>query len=133
MRLRLLNKTFFHVMRFLLGYLSLRIKICCCSCLLLKFEDSTVCFLFLLLAVSGYVYLIFDSEKSVKSLLASCTHDFCNGGDWYFKISSRRMRCKEVMKQMMHIYEPLTANIISCLELHLIVIQLCGGYIFRFK
>ncbi|KAK2565278.1 Cytoplasmic polyadenylation element-binding protein 1 [Acropora cervicornis] len=44
----------------------------------------------------GYVYLIFDSEKSVKALLASCTHDFCNGGDWYFKISSRRMRCKEV-------------------------------------
>lgn len=46
--------------------------------------------------ISGYVYLIFDSEKSVKALLASCTHDFCNGGDWYFKISSRRMRCKEV-------------------------------------
>ncbi|RMX61092.1 hypothetical protein pdam_00010528, partial [Pocillopora damicornis] len=45
----------------------------------------------------GYVYLIFDSEKSVKALLASCTHDFCNGGDWYFKISSRRMRCKEVI------------------------------------
>lgn len=42
------------------------------------------------------MYLIFDSEKSVKALLASCTHDFCNGGDWYFKISSRRMRCKEV-------------------------------------
>ncbi|XP_031553961.1 cytoplasmic polyadenylation element-binding protein 1-B-like [Actinia tenebrosa] len=44
----------------------------------------------------GYVYLIFDSEKSVKALLTSCTHDFTNGGDWYFKISSRRMRCKEV-------------------------------------
>ncbi|XP_028514547.1 cytoplasmic polyadenylation element-binding protein 1 [Exaiptasia diaphana] len=44
----------------------------------------------------GYVYLIFDSEKSVKALLASCTHDFTNGGDWYFKISSRRMRLKEV-------------------------------------
>ena len=46
----------------------------------------------------GYVYLVFDSEKSVKALLAACTHDFSNGGDWYFKISSRRMRCKEVME-----------------------------------
>lgn len=50
--------------------------------------------------ILGYVYLIFDSEKSVKALLASCTHDFCNGGDWYFKISSRRMRCKEVLRYM---------------------------------
>lgn len=52
--------------------------------------------------ISGYVYLIFDSEKSVKALLASCTHDFCNGGDWYFKISSRRMRCKEVTMAIYH-------------------------------
>lgn len=44
----------------------------------------------------GYVYLLFESEKSVKGLLANCTHDFTNGGDWYYKISSRRMRCKEV-------------------------------------
>lgn len=44
----------------------------------------------------GYVYLLFESEKSVKSLLVNCTHDFSNGGDWYYKISSRRMRCKEV-------------------------------------
>ncbi|XP_076340100.1 LOW QUALITY PROTEIN: cytoplasmic polyadenylation element-binding protein 1-like [Tachypleus tridentatus] len=45
---------------------------------------------------AGYVYIIFDSEKCVKSLLQACTHDFSNGGNWYFKISSRRMRCKEV-------------------------------------
>ncbi|CAK9298356.1 unnamed protein product [Gordionus sp. m RMFG-2023] len=44
----------------------------------------------------GYVYIIFESEKSVKALLQSCTHDFSNGGDWYYKISSKRMRCKEV-------------------------------------
>ena len=42
------------------------------------------------------MYLLFESEKSVKSLLVNCTHDFSNGGDWYYKISSRRMRCKEV-------------------------------------
>ncbi|XP_076324796.1 cytoplasmic polyadenylation element-binding protein 1-like isoform X2 [Tachypleus tridentatus] len=45
---------------------------------------------------AGYVYIIFDSEKCVKLLLQTCTHDFNNGGNWYFKISSRRMRCKEV-------------------------------------
>jgi len=44
----------------------------------------------------GYCYLLFENEKSVKALLANCTHDFSSGGDWYFKISSRRMRCKEV-------------------------------------
>jgi len=44
----------------------------------------------------GYVYLLFESEKSVKALLMNCTHDYSNGGDWYYKISSRRMRCKEV-------------------------------------
>eukprot|EP00112_Aurelia_sp_Birch-Aquarium-sp1_P004189 Seg1474.9 transcript_id=Seg1474.9/GoldUCD/mRNA.D3Y31 product="Cytoplasmic polyadenylation element-binding protein 1" protein_id=Seg1474.9/GoldUCD/D3Y31 len=44
----------------------------------------------------GYVYLLFESEKSVKALLSNCTHDYSNGGDWYYKISSRRMRCKEV-------------------------------------
>ncbi|XP_064596376.1 cytoplasmic polyadenylation element-binding protein 1-like [Liolophura sinensis] len=44
----------------------------------------------------GYVYLLFDCEKSVRTLLQSCTHDFSNGGGYYYKISSRRMRSKEV-------------------------------------
>ncbi|XP_015598042.1 cytoplasmic polyadenylation element-binding protein 1 [Cephus cinctus] len=44
----------------------------------------------------GYVYIIFESEKQVKALLASCTHDFTNGGSWYYKISSKRMKGKEV-------------------------------------
>ncbi|CAG5117879.1 unnamed protein product, partial [Candidula unifasciata] len=43
----------------------------------------------------GYVYLLFDVEKSVRSLLQACTHDFSNG-DYFYKISSRRMRSKEV-------------------------------------
>ncbi|RUS78939.1 hypothetical protein EGW08_013317 [Elysia chlorotica] len=43
----------------------------------------------------GYVYLLFDTEKSVRSLLQACTHDFSNG-DYFYKISSRRMRSKEV-------------------------------------
>ena len=44
----------------------------------------------------GYCYMLFESEKSVKALLNNCNHEFSTGGDWYFKISSRRMRCKEV-------------------------------------
>jgi cytoplasmic polyadenylation element-binding protein len=44
----------------------------------------------------GYVYIIFEQEQNVPLLLAQCTHDFANGGSWYYKISSRRMRSKEV-------------------------------------
>ncbi|XP_073980645.1 polyadenylation element binding protein orb isoform X2 [Rhodnius prolixus] len=44
----------------------------------------------------GYVYIIFETEKKVKSLLECCTHDFSKGGNWYFRISSRKMKSKEV-------------------------------------
>lgn len=44
----------------------------------------------------GYAYIIFESEKQVKSLLAHCTHDFTNGSNWYYRISSKRMKGKEV-------------------------------------
>lgn len=43
----------------------------------------------------GYAYIIFESEKSVKSLLQAC-NDNTNTGNWYFKISSKRMKSKEV-------------------------------------
>ncbi|KAL8609910.1 hypothetical protein ACOMHN_016385 [Nucella lapillus] len=43
----------------------------------------------------GYVYLLYEVEKSVRTLLQACTHDF-SSGDYFFKISSRRMRSKEV-------------------------------------
>ena len=43
----------------------------------------------------GYVYLLFDCEKAVRSLLQECTHDY-SSGEYYFNISSRRMRSKEV-------------------------------------
>ncbi len=42
------------------------------------------------------MYLTFDSEKSVKALLQLCSHDPCDGSQYYFKVSSRRMRNKEV-------------------------------------
>ncbi|KAF5273068.1 hypothetical protein FQR65_LT04810 [Abscondita terminalis] len=44
----------------------------------------------------GYVYIIFETEKNVKALLQACTNDTANSGNWYFKISSKRMKSKEV-------------------------------------
>ncbi|KAH0814514.1 hypothetical protein GEV33_008282 [Tenebrio molitor] len=44
----------------------------------------------------GYVYIIFESEKNVRALLQSCTNDYANSGNWYYKISSKRMKAKEV-------------------------------------
>lgn len=45
----------------------------------------------------GYLYVIFDHERQVRHLLSTCTQDFGSGaGSWYFKISSKRMRHKEV-------------------------------------
>ena len=45
----------------------------------------------------GYLYITFESEESVKDLLKRCTHDLSNGGSfYYYKISSNRMRSKEV-------------------------------------
>ncbi|XP_037093782.1 cytoplasmic polyadenylation element-binding protein 1-B-like [Pollicipes pollicipes] len=44
----------------------------------------------------GYVYVLFESEKQVKAMLEACTYDLGNSGNCYFKISSRRMRSKEV-------------------------------------
>ena len=45
----------------------------------------------------GYLYVTFDSDKSVKDLLSRCNHDVSEDGSfYYYKISSNRMRCKEV-------------------------------------
>lgn len=43
----------------------------------------------------GYVYIIFEAEKNVKALLQACTNDFTNTGNFYYKISSKRMKAKE--------------------------------------
>lgn len=48
---------------------------------------------------AGYVYLIYESERFVKSLLQACTQDFGAGSHpekYYYQLSSRRMRFKEV-------------------------------------
>ena len=41
----------------------------------------------------GYVYIVFDQERNVSTLLSQCSQ---SNGAYYFKISSRRMRSKEV-------------------------------------
>ena len=51
----------------------------------------------------GYVYVLFESEKHVKAMLEACTYDLGNTGNCYFKISSRRMRSKEVGSLAMHV------------------------------
>lgn len=51
----------------------------------------------------GYVYIIFESEKEVRELLRACTiHDGndANAGNYYYKISSKRIRAKEVSPQL---------------------------------
>lgn len=48
---------------------------------------------------AGYVYIIYDSERCVKSLLQACTQDFGAGSHperYFYQLSSRRMRFKEV-------------------------------------
>lgn len=51
----------------------------------------------------GYVYIIFESEKNVRALLQACTNDHANSGNWYFKISSKRMKAKEVSETFIQI------------------------------
>ncbi|KAG8230077.1 hypothetical protein J437_LFUL009196 [Ladona fulva] len=43
----------------------------------------------------GYVYIVFDSESQVKSLLQACSY-YVSQGNWYFKLSSNRMKSKQV-------------------------------------
>lgn len=48
---------------------------------------------------AGYVYLIYESERYVKALLSACTQDFGSGSHpekYFYQLSSRRMRFKEV-------------------------------------
>lgn len=48
----------------------------------------------------GYVYIIFESEKQVRELLCACTiseGNDANAGNYYYKISSKRIKAKEVI------------------------------------
>ena len=52
--------------------------------------------------LAGYVYVLFDNEKSVRALLQACTHDYTTG-EYYIRISSRRMKSKEVSRKNIRI------------------------------
>ncbi|VDL81326.1 unnamed protein product [Nippostrongylus brasiliensis] len=45
--------------------------------------------------VTGYVYIVFETERSVKSLLQDCSQQFGSAGEWYFKIKARRNQACE--------------------------------------
>lgn len=48
---------------------------------------------------AGYVYLLFDWEKSVKMLLQACTQHRLQSDDYlefFYKLSSRRIHSKDV-------------------------------------
>jgi len=44
----------------------------------------------------GYLYLVFQDERDVIDLLSKCGQDYTSRDSYYYKISSRRMRAKEV-------------------------------------
>jgi len=44
----------------------------------------------------GYLYLVFQEERDVIDLLSKCGQDYSSRDSYYYKISSRRMRAKEV-------------------------------------
>ncbi|VDM50731.1 unnamed protein product [Toxocara canis] len=46
--------------------------------------------------VSGYVYMIFESESSVKKVMSDCSQEFGFAGDCYFKMKLRRGQTNEI-------------------------------------
>ncbi|XP_008547934.1 cytoplasmic polyadenylation element-binding protein 1 isoform X2 [Microplitis demolitor] len=44
----------------------------------------------------GFGYIIFESEKEVRALLSCCTQDFKNGARLLYKVSSKRIKGKDV-------------------------------------
>lgn len=46
--------------------------------------------------VTGYVYIIFEQERSVRSLLHDCSQEYGSAGEWYFKLQARRYKTTEI-------------------------------------
>lgn len=68
---------------------------------MLKEPTVELCVCVCVFAPLGYVYLVFESDKSVRALLHACSQDPFHPEDnreFYFKMSSRRMRCKDVSR-----------------------------------
>ncbi|KJH51793.1 hypothetical protein DICVIV_01984 [Dictyocaulus viviparus] len=45
---------------------------------------------------TGYVYMVFEKERSVKLLLQDCSQEFGSAGEWYFKLKARRHQTSEI-------------------------------------
>ncbi|VBB28061.1 unnamed protein product [Acanthocheilonema viteae] len=46
--------------------------------------------------ITGYVYMIFESDLAVKKLLKDCSQEFGTAGEWYFKLTARRANGLEI-------------------------------------
>lgn len=64
--------------------------------------------------VSGYVYMIFEQDKSVRAVLANCSQEFGSGGDWYFKLTARRLRTKEIRQVQVIPWVISDSNYVRC-------------------
>lgn len=40
--------------------------------------------------------MIYESDRSVKLLLENCVRDFAHSGEYYYQLTSRRLRTKEI-------------------------------------
>ncbi|CAO4360810.1 unnamed protein product [Caenorhabditis nigoni] len=47
-------------------------------------------------AATGYVYMIFEDERAVASLLHECSQEIGGAGEWYFKIRAQRSKSTEI-------------------------------------
>ena len=47
-------------------------------------------------AIVGCIYFFMQEERDVMDLLSKCGQDYTSRDSYYYKISSRRMRAKEV-------------------------------------
>ena len=52
--------------------------------------DLCVCMMAMACSPAGYVYLTFESEKSIKGLLMNCTCDIMDASQYYFKVGGYR-------------------------------------------
>ncbi|KHJ75454.1 hypothetical protein OESDEN_24930, partial [Oesophagostomum dentatum] len=63
--------------------------------------------------VTGYVYMVFETEKSVKSLLQDCSQEFGSAGEWYFKLKARRNQSNEIRQVFVGaLHGMLTAHVL---------------------
>ncbi|KAH0509021.1 Cytoplasmic polyadenylation element-binding protein 1, partial [Microtus ochrogaster] len=81
----------------------------------------------------GYVYLVFELEKSVRALLQACSHDRMSPdglSEYYFKMSSRRIRCKERLDPSRTVFVGALHGMLNAEALAAILNDLFGGVVY---